>query len=123
MSNEFDNIPEREELPQTALGEGFGVSETGLPTQKPADIVDMPIGVIGFLIMDNKFKETEKDPDKVVLYECLDASDNKFVFWHTSAVLKRQVTQRWEREEIPYRTVLEKVPSKKAGHQPYYSFA
>lgn len=122
MSNEFESIPDREDLPSNA-GEGFGVSEPDLIVMKPADLVDMPIGIIGYLIMENKYKETDTDADKVVLYEVVDASGEKFCFWHTSAVLRRQVVQRHERDEIPFRTVLEKVPSKKAGHQPYYSFA
>ena len=122
MSEQFDDIPQPEPLPSNA-GEGFGVSENNLPVVKAADIVDQPIAILGYLIMENKYKENDVDADKVVLYEVMDATNSVFCFWHTSSVLKRQVVQRHEREEIPFRTVLEKVPSKKSGHQPYYSFA
>jgi hypothetical protein len=118
----FDEIPEREPLPPMG-GEGFGVSQSDLDIVKPAEIVGSQIAVVGFIIQDNKYKETDDDPDKVVLYECMDTEGNYFGFWHTSGVLRHQVESRWERDEIPFRTVLEKVPSKKAGRQPYYSFA
>lgn len=119
--NEFDSIPDRDPLPPMG-GEGYGVSESELTIVKPAEIVGNAIAVIGYLSQPNAFKEKDDDPDTVVLYECMDASGEKFGFWHTSAVLRKQVKARHERDEIPFKTVLDKVPSKKAGRQPYYSF-
>ena len=121
-SNEFDSIPTYEPLPSQGGGEGFGVSGD-LNIVKPADLVGTAIAVVGYITQPNQFKEKEGDPDEVVLYEVMDASGERFGFWHTSQVLHRQVKERHERNEIPFKTTLEKVPPKKAGRNPYYSFA
>lgn len=122
-SNEFDTIPSYEPLPSSGGGEGFGVSEDDLTIVKAAEITGQPIAILGYIIQPNAFKENETDPDEVVLYEFMDPSGKKFGFWHTSNVLKGQVKERHERNEIPFKTVLDKVPPKKKGRNPYYSFA
>ena len=73
MSAEFDNIPTHEALPPNT-GEGFGVSDTKLNTVKAADILDQPLAVTGYLTMDNQYKKKDEDPDKVTLFEVMDAT-------------------------------------------------
>lgn len=121
MTNALDTVPEREALPPNT-GEGFGVSDQSLNTVKAADIVDQPIAVIGYLSMDNQYKKTDADADKVVLYEVMDATGDTFGFWHTSNVLRKHVERRHQREEIPFRTVLVMRPPKKDGGNEYYDF-
>ena len=121
MSPAFDDIPDREELPPNT-GEGFGVSDSKLTTMKAVDLLDQPIAVIGYLTMENQYKKTDSDPDKVTLFEVMDASGELFGFWHTSNVLRKHVERRHQREEIPFRTVLTMRPPKKAGGNEYYDF-
>jgi hypothetical protein len=118
----FEDIDTYEPLPSEPA-EGFGIATKELDTVKAADIVDQPIAVIGYIIMDNQFKKEDNDPDKVVLFECMDAAGDTFGFWHTSGVLRKHVVKRHQREEIPFRTVLVKRPPKKDNGNPYYDFA
>lgn len=119
----FDDIDTYDPLPNDPA-EGFGIAYEGnIPTIKPVEALDQPIAVIGYIIMDNQYKKEDSDPDKVVLYECMDAAGDTFGFWHTSGVLRKHVVKRHQREEIPFRTVLVKRPPKKDNGNPYYDFA
>jgi hypothetical protein len=118
----FDNIDEYEPFPDKGPVEGFGLSEEDLPQVKPADIVDMPIAIIGYIRAENKFKESEDDPDHVQAYEFLDSTNNKAIFWHTSPVLYRQVKERHDADQIPFKTKLILKPPRSAKGRPYYSF-
>jgi hypothetical protein len=118
----FEDVPSYDPLPETGSVEGFGLSEENLPTVKAADLVDMDIAVVGFIVADNQFKESDSDPDKVVAYEFMDSTGANALFWHTSPVLKRQVEFRHENGQIPFRTKLVLKEPKKATGRQYYSF-
>jgi len=117
----FDEVTEYEPFPESGGQEGFGLSEENLPQVKPADVVGMPIAIIGYIRTDNKYKEKSEDPDKVQAYEFLDSTNNKAIFWHTSPVLYRQVTEREEAGQIPFKTKLVLKDGKQSGRT-YYSF-
>jgi hypothetical protein len=118
----FDDIETYEDFPEGGQLEGFGLSGENIPSVKPADIVDMDIAVIGFIIMDNQYKEGPDDPDKVLAYEFVDETNTSRLFWHTSKVLKRQVEYRQEAGQIPFKTKLILKESNKSGGRTYYSF-
>jgi hypothetical protein len=118
----FDDVKEYEPLPETGGQEGYGLSEEELPQVKPADILDLPIAIIGYIRTENKFKEGPDDPEKVQAYEFMDSTNQKSIFWHTSPVLLRQVQQREADDQIPFRTQLILKEPRTSKGRAYYSF-
>lgn len=123
MTQAFDDVETYDDFPEGGEMEGFGLSGENIPAVKAADILDLPIAIVGYIVMDNQYKEKDEDPDKVVAYEFIDVTNQSRLFWHTSPVLKRQVEFRNEEKQIPFRTKLILKDSKKSGGRTYYSFS
>lgn len=115
----FDDIPEREPLPTSAAG-GTGITPD-LKKMKAADLLNRDIGVLGFLVIPNRYKENDHDPDEVLIYEVMDAEGERWAFTHGSRVLRRIAEERQEREELPFRTRL--ILAESAKGRKYYTFA
>lgn len=119
----WDEIPEREPLPQRGGGRGPGINGEDLDKIKIKDYIDQPIAVIGFLILPNGFKKTDEDPDEYALVEIMDAAGDCMLFTTTSNTLLGKLELREERNEIPFRTSVLSVESAKRPGMHYYDFA
>jgi hypothetical protein len=117
----FDDIPEREPLPDQGGGRGPGLSGEEIPKVKASEIVGDDIAVTGFLILPNGFKESESDPDEYALVEIIDTEDNNFLFSTMSNALLKTLEARFDRGEIPFKTSVELRKSK--NNRDYYVFA
>lgn len=117
----YDDVPEREALPEQGGGRGPGLSGEDIPKVKASEIVGDDIAVTGFLILPNGFKETESDPDEYALVEIIDIEGNNFLFSTMSNALVKALVTREEREEIPFKTRIEMRQSK--NNRSYYVFA
>ena len=119
----WDAIPEREPLPERGGGRGPGIEGEDLDKIKIKDYIGQPIAVVGFLILPNGFKKSDADPDEYALVEIMDAAGDVMLFSTTSSTLLQKLEQRYEREEIPFRTAVMNVESKKTPGMFYYDFA
>lgn len=119
----WDEIPEREPLPAVSGGRGPGIQGEDLDKIKIKDHLNEPFAVIGFLILPNGFKKAPEDPDEYAMVEVMDKSGECFVFTTTSKSLLGQLESRHNRDEIPFRTTVMQVPSKKNPAISYYTFS
>jgi hypothetical protein len=115
MSKEFDQVPEYEPI-QGDAGYGPGIGEE-LEVVTTSDILDMPICVMGFVIRDSQYENS----DKYIQLEIMD-KDGSRMLWNTSsqAILKK-AEQRWENKQIPFRTKVVQRDNK-AGSRKYNDF-
>lgn len=117
----WDSVPEREPLPHVG-GRGPGINGEDLDKIKIKDHLDSPMAVVGYLILPNGFKKTEDDPDEYALVEVMDPSGEIHLFTTTSGTLIGQLEERESRGEIPFRTTVTSVPSKRNPTVSYYTF-
>ena len=121
--NDFNyaDVPERAPLPDSeGGGTGPGLSGEDIPKVKAAEIIDDDIAVVGFLTLPNGFKKEESDPDTYTLVEIIDVDGNNFIFSTSARALVNALNQRFENDEIPFKTTLTFRKSK-AGRD-YYVF-
>lgn len=118
----WDSVPEREPLPARAGGRGPGIEGEDLDKIKIKDHLDKPFAVVGFLILPNGFKKSEDDPDEYALVEIMDPTGAVNLFSTTSGSLIEQLEARESRGEIPFRTTVTAVPSKRNPAVSYYTF-
>ena len=118
----WDEVPEREPLPDRG-GRGPGIVGEDLDKIKIKDHLNQPIAVIGYLILPNGFKKSDEDPDEYAVIEIMTPSGAVNVFTTTSGSLIEQLELRESRGEIPFRTSVMSVPSKRNPSVSYYTFA
>jgi hypothetical protein len=119
---DYESIPAYEPIEGEGGGFGPGLSEEDIPKVKPAEIIDDPIAVIGFLTLPNGFKMEDSDPDTYTLVEIIDIDGNNFVFSTSANALVNTLHKRFEADpvQIPFKTSLTMKKSK-AGRD-YYVF-
>jgi hypothetical protein len=123
---EWDNIPDREPLPPP--GRGPGIDYDGDLTKiKGADLIGRKFGVLGFNILPSGYSDDDDEDagqgkgEYAVVHIILE--NGKEYRWNTSAkAVLRVLTERWERNELPFRTALEEVKSGRSRYS-YYRLA